>query len=129
MSSLKYPLSLPNNQYHHSTNSSHHWQIDIPVMTKFLAVGDVDSAICILSAAGEHDLSYAVIDPPSYICATCIKATSGNVYVIVTADLKELHDINVPEWSSLFILFMGLITHTFLHSLSTLHTGVTLHGL
>ena len=66
-------------------------------MMKFLAVGDVDSAICILSAAGEHDLSYAVVELLSYICVTCIKTKSGNVYVIAIAHLKELRDINIPK--------------------------------
>jgi glycosylphosphatidylinositol transamidase (GPIT) subunit GPI8 len=47
------------------------------MMMKYLAVGDVDSAICILSAAGEHDLAYAVIDSFIYFCVTYIKTMNG----------------------------------------------------
>lgn len=69
------------------------------MMMKYLAVGDVDSAICILSAAGEHDLSYAVIDSFSYTCETYIKTKSGSVYVTVTHMHSKLKGVTRYQYS------------------------------
>jgi molybdate-binding protein len=63
------------------------------MVMKYLAVGDVDSAICILSAAGKHDLSFAVITTSSYICVIYIKTKGVSVSVTVSLMHSKLKGV------------------------------------